>query len=272
MMFFPKNVIFSKNPPGGSWNPLNLPNLLAWWDSDNPSTITLDGSSRVSNVTTVNSSAYTLTNTISTARRPLLEVVGGRNTFKCVGSSTTAEFLKASSFSINQTTPLTIAMVVSTNLNAETSLFQIGSGSSNGRILVGHSGATVLISTKPTTAGFSNFSPNRSINATTFHVVIVTYSGSGNNTGLILYCDGQTASTNAVNAALTYTDSFNHLGAAGSASPTLAGTKNIGDYIVCNTVLGSTDIDKLTGFLAHKWSATSVLPALHPYKSTPPTI
>lgn len=44
----------------------------------------------------------------------------------------------------------------------------------------------------------------------------------------------------------------------------------IGEIIVTSTILGTSDRQKLEGYLAHKWSITDRLPVDHPYKSAAP--
>ncbi|CAN7324471.1 hypothetical protein LJR168_001768 [Pseudoxanthomonas sp. LjRoot168] len=46
----------------------------------------------------------------------------------------------------------------------------------------------------------------------------------------------------------------------------------IGEIILCNTALGTSDRQKLEGYLAHRWGLTSLLPGGHPYKTTAPTV
>lgn len=44
----------------------------------------------------------------------------------------------------------------------------------------------------------------------------------------------------------------------------------IGEFIVCDAALSSTDEEKMEGYLAHKWDIADSLPGDHPYKSAPP--
>lgn len=46
----------------------------------------------------------------------------------------------------------------------------------------------------------------------------------------------------------------------------------LAEVLVIRAALGSTDREKLEGYLAHKWGLTAGLPGGHPYKSSPPTI
>jgi hypothetical protein len=46
----------------------------------------------------------------------------------------------------------------------------------------------------------------------------------------------------------------------------------IAERILVRAALSQGDIDKVFGYLAHRWGLTADLPALHPYKSTPPYV
>ncbi|WP_211230234.1 autotransporter outer membrane beta-barrel domain-containing protein, partial [Algoriphagus marincola] len=45
---------------------------------------------------------------------------------------------------------------------------------------------------------------------------------------------------------------------------------SIGEFIVINGTINSSNRQKLEGYLAHKWGLTANLPASHPYKDSPP--
>lgn len=274
MLPFSKSLICVKPPDGGSlpWLPTDAPNLLAWFDPNNSSTITLDGNNRVSLATTVNSSSYTLTNTINTARRFTLESVGGKNTFKSISNASTGEYAKISSFGFTHSSPFSVAIVYSSISSIDgTALFQFGNGGANtptGRILISHNSSKVLAN-RPI-AGNILFTPNIAL-STTLKTLIITYSGVSNTSGLTLYVDGSNPSIPASNHSANFTtDQYNYLGAAGTTSPSNVGGRNIGDFIVFNSILDSTNRDKITGYLSHKWGITASLPVGHPYKISPP--
>lgn len=46
----------------------------------------------------------------------------------------------------------------------------------------------------------------------------------------------------------------------------------MGEVIVVNGTPSLSDIQKIQGYLAHKWGLTAILPADHPYKSAAPTV
>lgn len=45
---------------------------------------------------------------------------------------------------------------------------------------------------------------------------------------------------------------------------------DLGEVVVYDAVLGSSDREKLEGYLAHKWGLTASLPSNHPYKNSAP--
>lgn len=47
---------------------------------------------------------------------------------------------------------------------------------------------------------------------------------------------------------------------------------DIGEIIVTNTALSTTDRQTLEGYLAYKWGLTASLPSNHPYKTDPPRV
>jgi hypothetical protein len=89
--------------------------------------------------------------------------------------------------------------------------------------------------------------------------VWVNGSAAGSNTSF--QTSGNTSATNsqAWNIGATGANLNPHLG-------------RIGEIILCNTALGTSDRQKLEGYLAHRWGLTSLLPGGHPYKTTAPTV
>ena len=45
---------------------------------------------------------------------------------------------------------------------------------------------------------------------------------------------------------------------------------DLGELLIFNTALSDSDIQKIEGYLAHKWGRTSALPNDHPYKNSAP--
>jgi hypothetical protein len=109
--------------------------------------------------------------------------------------------------------------------------------------------------------------------STAWQMVLATMDwANGDGT---LYIDGAQV---AQNLALTSSGSTSNtdgslafsLGAdAGGAS---AADIEVGEYLHDNYLPSGTEIDKLFGYLAHRWGLTANLPGGHPYKTTPPYV
>jgi hypothetical protein len=52
----------------------------------------------------------------------------------------------------------------------------------------------------------------------------------------------------------------------------MAGTFNIKEVVMFNSILSTTNKQKMEGYLAWKWNLVSLLPADHPYKNAIPTV
>jgi hypothetical protein len=65
----------------------------------------------------------------------------------------------------------------------------------------------------------------------------------------------------------TFTYTNYYIGAVGGAPAWLG---NIGEILVFNSVLTTTQRQQVEGYLAHKWGMSASLPATHPFKSFPP--
>ena len=60
------------------------------------------------------------------------------------------------------------------------------------------------------------------------------------------------------------------IGTNGNASSTAFFDGDIAEIVFAHQALGTTDREKLEGYLAHKWGLTANLPSSHPYKSIAP--
>jgi hypothetical protein len=91
-----------------------------------------------------------------------------------------------------------------------------------------------------------------------------TSAGSG---GAIIFSNGDltgaTVTTSSISAeAIRFGD-----------NPSGGGTDSNADYgewVMFDADIGNTELRKVEGYLAHKWGCSSVLPAMHPYKSVAP--
>lgn len=58
----------------------------------------------------------------------------------------------------------------------------------------------------------------------------------------------------------------------GTENLTFYYTGDIGEIVVTQSILATSDRQKMEGYMAHKWGLESSLPGGHPYKSLPPTV
>lgn len=79
-----------------------------------------------------------------------------------------------------------------------------------------------------------------------------------------------------MNGATVYTDATNTVD-SGTDTRVFGGGGasnwwgQVAEFLFFDSVLPTSDRQKVEGYLAHKWGLTSVLDAAHPYKTTPPT-
>lgn len=104
------------------------------------------------------------------------------------------------------------------------------------------------------------------------HMILCTMDwGSGAGS---IYVDGSLDVTNGslTSAGSTSNTSGNppHIFSSGAGTAYYDG--DIAELVATSgsSLLSATEIDKLFGYAAHRWGLTSLLPALHPYKTSPP--
>lgn len=99
------------------------------------------------------------------------------------------------------------------------------------------------------------------------HVLVMVDSG----TALTHYVDGFQSSTHTfTRSTLSALDSFT-LGCLRFNGGTFGFFSGLmGEVVCCTSALGTTDRQKLEGYLAHKWGAADELDGAHPYKSAAP--
>lgn len=99
------------------------------------------------------------------------------------------------------------------------------------------------------------------------HIWLATDSGST----VIHYVDGHQSSSHAYTRGSTIATDVFTVGCLRFNGGTFTFFDGlIGEIVCCTAVLGSTDRQKLEGYLAHKWGASDELDAGHPYKSAAP--
>ena len=84
-----------------------------------------------------------------------------------------------------------------------------------------------------------------------------------------LYANGTSIGTYQKSSA--YASSLYRLGAISSADPTYSFDGNIGEVLIYNTALTTTQRQQIEGYLAAKWGLLSSVVSGHPFKSIPPS-
>lgn len=152
-----------------------------------------------------------------------------------------------------------LAIVAALKVNDSAGRFWTASGLR--ALLAGSGGISVTVN-----AGSDQTFTLPSFNDTNFHVMIVVYNGA--------------------NSYLTFDGTAAAAADVGSTSPTgsltLASTGAASSYLVSDwgevaimqgaTALTSANIDRMNGYLAHKWGLTTNLPSDHPYKNVAPLV
>jgi hypothetical protein len=123
-------------------------------------------------------------------------------------------------------------------------------------------------------ASFDN--TNDKITPGTYHL-ISSYIDADNATlasRTVQRVDGSASfSSNTANAVRSTSNSTSALNIGKDvATPVLDFTGDICEILIFNNQPGTTDRQKLEGYLAHKWGLTANLPNNHPYKTAAPTV
>lgn len=136
--------------------------------------------------------------------------------------------------------------------------------------LTSQSSTEIRLQMRSSTSGLIEVSASKS--ASSWTMVVATFNKSGNSHRL--HINGVTGTANTTNfGAGTFNASINTLGAtnAGSGAVSNFGGR-IAEGIITTAAESQNTIDRLFGYLAHKWDLMASLPGDHPYKTTPPTV
>lgn len=92
-----------------------------------------------------------------------------------------------------------------------------------------------------------------------------------NSIGVEVYFSGVDLSPNTQNSSYT-NGSFSELWLFDDSTGGNRLDARIGEVILVNAQLSNSDIEKMDGYLAHKWGMEADLPSGHPYKTSPPEV
>jgi hypothetical protein len=236
---------------GGLWTPANISTAL-WLDADDADTITLNGST-VSQWDDKSGSGNHVSNGVA-ADQPVYEATGF-NGLPTVNWTATNHALRTS-MSL-PVTDLNLFFVADLRLLSQGAcIIDI----ENVRRIFAANGQLFSSSWNPP---YNNGNP---------------FTGVGQRicgfttgpTNQIIYENGTAVSTIAPIPAAVVNGSVALGSRVGSNSNGLNG--KMSEVVMVSSTMTSDDRQKLEGYLAHKWGLTANLPALHPYKTNPPTV
>lgn len=258
------------------WTPKLLPNLISWHDSDDDSTLTLSGS----NVTDWNDKSGTGNHlTQATANRQPVRVVASQNNRDAldfnwtVSGAANRKFMMRGGTYTNVTgSKLSVFATARPNTAWDNFARLVGfstSSTSNDFNTTQSISAMLRQSTNSIMYSFYNAAATNTVAVTagawyTFGMIV-------NGTSHTFRLDGtSTTSTLAStpNFAINTMTVGHNAGEAGTAA--VAWNSLVGEIIVCNTNLTTSDRDKVEGYLAWRWGLQGSLAAGHAYKNFPP--
>lgn len=258
------------------WTPKLLPNLITWLDADDLSTITLSGSD-VSDWNDKSGSANHVTQATS-ARRPtrVANSQNGRAALDFMWTTSGAanrKFMQRGNTYTNVTgSALSVFATARPTSNWDTFARLVGfstSSTSNDFNTTQSISAMLRQSTNSIMYSFYNAAATNTVAVAagswyTFGMIV-------NGTSHTFRLDGTSTTST-----LASTPNFNintitighNAGEAGTAA--VAWNSLVGEIVVCNTNLSTSNRDKIEGYLAWKWGLAGSLAAGHAYKNFPP--
>lgn len=239
-----------------TWTPRAFGSSLKFWfDGADASTITLDGSSRVSQWRDKSANTFVLNQATATDRPSSVNFLNSKGLVfdtvsKRLASTTAATFLDTDGFSaffVQQTAAVgNWRVLLSTYSNKNFMLFSTYSGTAY-RFFNGAHSSTGLQSTNTQVTGY-----------------IAVPSGTFTDRR-----DGTQVSSVSIAATTHATNNF-AIGNYYLTNQTGTGVSTIGEVVVLETGSNLSSWEKIEGYLAHKWGLQANLPTGHPYKSVAP--
>lgn len=262
------------------WTPKLLPNLIAWYDADDDSTITLnsgkasdwnDKSGSGNHVTQATADRQPTLLTANQNGRDALDfmwTVSGGAGRKYMQRGTNFTNITGSKLSVFITTKPT------TNWNAYGRAISLTASASTGTAGQDWNSTNRIAAILRDASNSNVHSFYNSVGTNTAAVTVGSWSTIGvivNGTSHTLRVNGSSTTTT-----LGTTPSFNintltigqNTGEVGTTNDTWNSV--YGEILICNTNLGTTDRDKIEGYLAWRWGIAGSLAAGHPYKNYPP--
>lgn len=253
------------------WTPADVTTQL-WLDPSDAASRTLVGSA-ISQLTDKSGAGNTVTQGTSSKRPTLLTAdLNGLDTASFDGST---DALSDGSNSVGRNvSALALAVLFKPDaVNADRRIFNNATGTSavNARVLVGFNASSEFrVGGRRLDADsyVEDVSVSAAAYAGQWTILVCCFDYAGAN--LAIRVNGAEESSGAY---LTSGSTSNTASTGGGVGGRVDGTTNYFDGSLAELIVQPSiaDAEKLEGYLAHKWGLASLLPALHPYKSDPPT-
>lgn len=259
---------------GAAWTPADLGTLSSWYDPSDAANRTITSSAYETLVNKQGTTARNITQATS-GNRPALSA-GAINGLDAMDFDGSNDWLGHSSPALYAAGACTVAAV----FRAATQADKHTIGEADG-------GAAPIYSILRTQNPNVNGAPDAYIQVDGANV---RYAGFGDGTvaflegtldnHVVTITDSGTAITNWVDGNQSYTHAYTRgtmtvnrftVGCLRFNNTTVTFFDGlIGEIVTCTSALGTSDRQKLEGYLAHKWGAADELDAGHPYKSAAP--
>lgn len=242
-----------------SFTPLSIPNCALWLDAADTTTVTLSAS----NVTSWSDKSGNGRNATATGTIPFTSNINGITTPAFSGVANTY-FRGASSNAGVRVSAFAVYVQsnTSTGNNRIVSLGTVGVLDYNNT-----QSAAAILMVNPNFVSYRDGAQLSAISGT-FGVPslsVAVFTGLTNT----FYLNGTAGSTVSSSGNFNYSNYQLASSFAEEPTNTLVGT--IGEVILYNTAVSTSQRQQVEGYLAWKWNLVSLLPASHPYKLAPPT-
>jgi len=247
-------------PSGGSWDPSQLSTLAAWYDADDSSTITLNGSNVSQWSDKSGNGKHAIQNTSSL--QPAYTANGLNGT--SVVTFTQDELAVANLVLIGQGHEVYAIATLESSSDVQARLLSLKT--TGATFDYANQTSWVPVMRNSTNPEIRAYQVNTSSIYTTTYAAPLLISSTLSN-GLTLRVNGVVEGTKATSTNLNTTDGL-------LIGQSLTSVDNNWDGLVGEIVftdeLSTADRHKMEGYLAHKWGLTANLPSSHPYKSSAP--
>lgn len=224
----------------GGFTPLDLPNLVGWYDFSDTGSLTVDGSNRISQINDLSGAADHLTQATE-ANMPTANAATINSLH--AGRFTTAQSLSNTSFTAcntNNTTILMVVLATDTDLNQQFCRTYDGSG--NNIMRCGHTNGNAARQIMDFFG--SDLIGTASVVAASCQV---TFYGGSTNVRRIYVNGALDANSTAGGSSSGSRFQIGHGGG------TLTAPGDYGEFIVCNTALSDADREAAEDYLKAKW-------------------